>query len=99
MGVIRPWASFHAIVSRAGAPANAYPPPPPKIKAPHGYFEVPHTPGLWKHIWRPVQFSLVVDDFSVKYIGKEHTEHLVAALKEDFTLSTDWEGNDLPRLE
>jgi len=33
---------------------------------PHGYREVPHTPGLWKHKTRPVQFSLVVDDFGVK---------------------------------
>jgi hypothetical protein len=34
--------------------------------APAGYFEVPHTPGLWKHISRPIQFSLIVDDFGVK---------------------------------
>ena len=35
---------------------------------PHGYFEVPHTPGLWKHESLPVQFTLVVEDFGVKYI-------------------------------
>jgi hypothetical protein len=29
--------------------------------AKHGYYEVTHTPGLWKHISRPVQFTLVVD--------------------------------------
>ena len=37
---------------------------------PHGYFEVEYTPGLWKHKSRPVQFTLVVDDFGVKYIDK-----------------------------
>jgi len=37
---------------------------------PHGYREVLHTPGLWKHKNRPVQFSLVVDDFGVKHVGK-----------------------------
>ena len=37
----------------------------------HGYFEVQHTPGLWKHISCPVWFNLCVDDFGVKYIGDE----------------------------
>jgi len=26
--------------------------------------------GLWKHDWRPIQITLVVDDFGVKYVGK-----------------------------
>ena len=37
---------------------------------PHGYFEVPHTPGLWKHISRPISFTLVVYDFGTKYVGR-----------------------------
>jgi hypothetical protein len=36
---------------------------------PHGYYEVAHTPGLWKHISNPTQFTLTVDDFGVKYVG------------------------------
>ena len=35
---------------------------------PHGYFEVEHTPGLWKHETLPIQFTLVVDNFGVKCI-------------------------------
>jgi len=35
--------------------------------APYGYAPVPITPGLWKHASRDVTFSLVVDDFGVKY--------------------------------
>ena len=27
--------------------------------APHGYFEIKHTPGLWTHISLPIQFTLV----------------------------------------
>ena len=38
----------------------------------HDYFEVKHTPGLCKHETRPIWFTLTVDDFGVKYIGKEH---------------------------
>ncbi len=33
-------------------------------------------PGLWKHDWQPIQFTLVVDNFGVKYIGKKHALHL-----------------------
>ena len=42
-----------------------------------------HTPGLWRHVTRPVQFTLVVDDFGVKYVGKEHAVHLIKAIKKD----------------
>ena len=34
----------------------------------HGYVQSKYTPGLWIHQWRPVCFSLVVDDFGVKYV-------------------------------
>eukprot|EP00957_Ditylum_brightwellii_P115317 8793521-Ditylum_brightwellii.AAC.1 len=30
-----------------------------------GYCPTRHTPGLWQHKWRPVTFSLVVDDFGI----------------------------------
>ena len=46
-----------------------------------GYFECTHTPGLWRHIWRPVTFTLVVDDFGVKLIGIEQLKHIIASLK------------------
>ena len=60
--------------------------------APAGYYEVRHTPGLWKHISRPVAFSLVVDDFGVKYVGKQNADHLVAAIEKYYPLSDDWKG-------
>ena len=40
---------------------------------PTGFYEVNHTPGLWRHIHRPIQFSLIVDDFGVKNVGKQRT--------------------------
>ena len=64
-----------------------------KKLAPHGYFEVKHTPGLWKHISRPLQFKLVVDDFGVKYTRREDADHLLRVLEKYFTaVSTDWDG-------
>ncbi len=47
----------------------------------HGYSQSETTPGLWKHEWRPVTFSLVVDDFGVKYVGEEHAQHLLQTIK------------------
>ena len=68
--------------------------------APFGYYEVAHTPGLWRHVTRPVQFTLVVDDFGVKYVGKKHAQHLIKALKCDhkvpgdgYEVEEDWEGD------
>ena len=52
-----------------------------KRLAPHGYFECSHTPGLWKHSTRPISFTLVVDDFGIKYKRQEDIDHLIAALK------------------
>ena len=47
----------------------------------HDYYEVDHTPGLFTHKTRPIWFTLVVDDFGVKYVGKQHAEHLMSILK------------------
>jgi hypothetical protein len=48
--------------------------------APFGYYPARHTPGLWLHKTRPISFTLIVDDFAVKYVGKQHPEHLRNAL-------------------
>ena len=39
------------------------------------------NPGLWQHQTRPFQFSLVVDNFGVKYEHQEDINHLLNALK------------------
>jgi hypothetical protein len=58
----------------------------------HGYYQSKYIPGLWKHEWRPVQFTLVVDNFGVKYVGKEHALHLKQVLEQDYTVTTEWKG-------
>ena len=58
-----------------------------------GYYQSKLVPGLWKHKWRPVQFTLVVDDFGVKYEGREHAEHLASVLKKFYNVTEEWEGN------
>ena len=52
-------------------------------------FEVDHTSGLFKHKWRPIWFTLTVDDFGVKYTRNQHAEHLMATLRRHYKMSTD----------
>eukprot|EP00804_Cyclotella_cryptica_P015223 CCRYP_000751-RA/>CCRYP_000751-RA protein AED:0.35 eAED:0.36 QI:0/0/0/1/1/1/3/0/419 len=59
----------------------------------HGYHQSQLVPGLWKHIWRPIQFTLVVDNFGIKYVGDEHPQHLLKVLQEHYAVTTDWKGS------
>ena len=62
--------------------------------AKHGYRQSKLIPGLWKHDWRPVTFTLVVDDFGVKYVGREHAEHLQKAITDSgYRIKSDWTGS------
>jgi hypothetical protein len=58
--------------------------------APFGYYPARHTPGLWLHENQPISFSLVVDDFAVKYVGKQHADYLRNALLKTYELTMDW---------
>jgi hypothetical protein len=58
----------------------------------HGYRQSKLVPGLWMHDTRPIQFTLVVNDFGVKYVGKEHALHLKHVLEEHYQLTCDWDG-------
>jgi hypothetical protein len=57
-----------------------------------GYRPTPHTHCLWTHDTHPISFSLVVDDFGVKYVGRKHAEHLMACIKKNYNISSDWKG-------
>ena len=59
----------------------------------HGYTAAPNTPGLFTHTERPVTFSLVVDDFGIKYTSVADAQHLISTLQELYTISIDWTGS------
>jgi hypothetical protein len=63
-----------------------------KRLAPFGYYPAQHTTGLWLHKTRPIAFSLIVDDFTIKYVGKDNAEHLRNALLRSYELTTYWGG-------
>ena len=44
-----------------------------------GYHQSQYTPGLWTHKWRPICFTLVVDDFGVKYMWGRNTHVICLA--------------------
>ena len=46
-----------------------------------GFVHVPRTLVLWKHVTKLIIFSLAVDNFGFKYIGKENADHLIQALQ------------------
>jgi hypothetical protein len=48
-----------------------------------GYRPPTHTHGIWTHDTCPISFLLVVDDFVVKYVGREHAEHLMACIRKN----------------
>ena len=50
------------------------------------------TPGYWSHDTWPISFTLIVNDFGVKYVGEEHAQHLIDVLKEHYKVAEDWKG-------
>jgi len=58
-----------------------------------GYYQSKIVPGLWKHISRKTCFTLVVDDFAIKYTNMDDANHIINALKKDYVTTVDWEAN------
>ncbi len=58
----------------------------------NGYRKSATTPGLWKQDTWPISITLVVDDFGVKYGGKENTQHLLDTMQQFYKCLCGWEG-------
>ncbi len=58
-----------------------------------GYYQLDATPGLWRHKWRPIMFTLIVDDFGVEYVGEQHALHLRDTIKQHYDLTVNWKGD------
>ena len=54
----------------------------------HGYIQCPNTPSLFKHNLNSVAFTLVVDDFLIKYTDVKHSKHVIDSLSELYTMTT-----------
>ena len=60
---------------------------------PYGCHPSNKTPGLWIHKNQPINFTLVVDDFGVKYSVKENALLLKSVLEDKYTVTIYWEEN------
>ena len=57
-----------------------------------GLLPMPIYSKLWWHVWWPITFVLVVENFGVKYEGKQNVKYLVHALTNYYKISIDWAG-------
>ncbi len=86
-----PWNAISSVgLPQAGILANKL---LHKRLLPYGYYKCTNTPGLWKHKTRSIPFTLLVDNFSEKYFGKEHVDHLIWCIKQKYELTKDWTGD------
>ena len=60
-----------------------------KHLAEHGYMQAPNTPCLFRHQTNSVAFTLVVDDFGIKYTHKADADHLLATLRKLYEMTED----------
>ena len=58
----------------------------------NGYAPVPHTLSLWRHHPSDLMFSLVIDDFGIKYTRKADADKLQESLWGDYEITEDWKG-------
>jgi hypothetical protein len=59
----------------------------------HGYTACVNTPCLFRHVTRPISFTLVVDDFGIKYTNRQDVDHLLNAIHEEYKTTEDWDGS------
>ena len=64
-----------------------------------GYYDSITTLGPWRHKWRPIQLCLIVDNFGVEYVGKQHADHLATILKKFHNIIEDWKGKKYDGIE
>jgi hypothetical protein len=63
-----------------------------KRLARYGYHQSKIIPSFWKHKTRPICFTLVIDDFAIKFTSKAGATHLIEALKRDYMMTVDREA-------
>ncbi len=65
-----------------------------KLLQQNGYHMMPNTPCLFRHESRNIIFSLVVDDFGIKYVHESDVKHLIDTLQSEYVLHIDWTAAD-----
>ena len=64
-----------------------------KHLATYGYVACTSNPCLFRHESRPIAFTLLVDDFGIKFVDEINAKHLIDCLKNMYSLKVDWSGH------
>ncbi len=56
------------------------------------YYQSKIVPGLWTHKTRDICFTLVVDDFAIKYTKREDAQHLIDTVQKNYTITINWDA-------
>lgn len=57
----------------------------------HGYTQYPSTPCLFRHHTDDIEFTLITDDFLVRYSDKAAADRLLAAMTAKYPMTHDWD--------
>ena len=58
----------------------------------NGYYQLPHTPSVFRNSDGSIRFTLVVDDFAVLWTHKASMDHFIATLTKLYTVKVNWLG-------
>lgn len=58
----------------------------------NGYTQHPNTPCLFKHESDDIEFTLITDDFGVRYGNKAAADRLLSVMSRKYTMTHDWTG-------
>ena len=58
----------------------------------NGYTQQPNTPCLFTHVTDDIEFSLITDDFGVRYGNKAAADRLLSVMSRKYTMTHDWSG-------
>ena len=59
----------------------------------YGHAPVWSTSAIWKHETRKFMFTLVVDDFGIKFTSRQDAYHLASAIEYFYVITKEWEVN------
>ena len=75
-------------LKQAGALANEH---LEQLLKRYGYVKIQFIPGVWKHKTRSIILNSCVDDFTIKYAGQQHADHLISLLSKHH--EEHWKGD------
>ena len=58
-----------------------------KLLSNHGNYQSEQISGLWRHVYRPISIILVVGNFGIDYVVREHADQLTIAIKTHYKKS------------